>query len=187
MLQEAFMSHKTKKDWLEAGMKILVKSGAPNLTIERLCQNMEMTKGSFYHHFRGQKDYIEALLLYWHEVDTRQIMDGIQSREGTANPLDRILMILGSRSADTARSEIAIRAWGLQNEQVRTQVEKVDQERLLLLMDNFMGMGRERSQAELMAQMLYTMLVGCYSIIPPLETGILMSLYVEFKHAYHID
>jgi AcrR family transcriptional regulator len=181
------MSHKTQKDWLIAGMGIIVESGANELTIDRLCQVLGVTKGSFYHHFKNQYDFVEKLLVFWQDMDTRQIIEGIPLNNQFTNPVDGLINVLAGRSAESAHFEIAIRAWGLQDVKVRTYVEQIDGKRLLLLVDMFQKMGRDSARAELMAQILYTMLVGCYSIIPPIQIETLLLLYAEFKRAYQID
>jgi AcrR family transcriptional regulator len=178
------MAHKNKTDWLNAGLDILVKNGASQLTIERLCLGLCVTKGSFYHHFRGQQDYIDKLLVYWQNIDTLNILEGIKSQAKNAHPVDGLLTVLGNRPAETAQSEIAFRAWGLQDAGVRSEVEKIDRHRLNLLKEMFISLGKDEPHSELLAQMLYTMLVGCYSIIPPLETEKLLSMYAEFKRTF---
>ena len=43
----------TRREWLDAGLELLADEGAPAVTIERLTGKLGVTKGSYYHHFKG--------------------------------------------------------------------------------------------------------------------------------------
>ncbi|MFD1730239.1 TetR/AcrR family transcriptional regulator [Deinococcus malanensis] len=42
---------RTRGDWLDAGFALLREEGEHALNLERLCGQMSLTRGSFYHHF----------------------------------------------------------------------------------------------------------------------------------------
>jgi AcrR family transcriptional regulator len=180
------MSPKKQQDWLLAGMQLLVQFGAPGLSIERLCQALHVSKGSFYHHFKGVPDFNEKLLAYWQHLDTQTIKDQLQVPGPQGSPLDKLLFILASRPPEAAHAEIAIRAWAMQDPLVRACVAQVDADRLALLNGILHQMGYDPTQSSLMASMLYSMLVGCYSVIPPVAQERLAQLYTEFKRAFVI-
>jgi len=66
---------KGKEDWCKEGMDILNTDGFSKITIENLCSKLKVTKGSFYHHFGNMEAYIEALMQYWLEKHTRQLIE----------------------------------------------------------------------------------------------------------------
>ena len=69
------MARKTKRDWWIAGIQILTETGPSGLTIDNLCQQLEVTKGSFYHHFGGIEDFKERLLAYYEAEGTLDIIE----------------------------------------------------------------------------------------------------------------
>jgi AcrR family transcriptional regulator len=52
-------------DWVQAGFGIVAEDGLKALTIDRLCQRLGVTKGSFYWHFSDMKAYRAALIDSW--------------------------------------------------------------------------------------------------------------------------
>src|SRR5436190_89599 len=51
----------TADDWVQAGFAVLAESGPNALRIDRLCERLEVTKGSFYWHFTDLSAYRGAL------------------------------------------------------------------------------------------------------------------------------
>ncbi len=64
------MTRKTKLDWIEQGLAILAEESSPALTTEALTKRLDVTKGSFYHHFTNYEDYKLNLLSYFEQVQT---------------------------------------------------------------------------------------------------------------------
>jgi AcrR family transcriptional regulator len=65
-------------DWVDAGYAILAAEGMKALKIDRLCDRLGVTKGSFYWHFDGMPSYRTALIQAWGELrdeDRRHIDD----------------------------------------------------------------------------------------------------------------
>ena len=47
----------TSTDWLNAGQSLFIKDGRKSLAISALCKKLDVTKGSFYHHFKSMDGY----------------------------------------------------------------------------------------------------------------------------------
>ena len=56
---------RSKEDWLIVGIKTLAQDGVSGLTVDRMAQELRLTKGSFYHHFVNMADYEDQLIAYW--------------------------------------------------------------------------------------------------------------------------
>ncbi len=171
---------KTQRDWLEAGMQILVERGAPGLSIDALCNRLGVTKGSFYHHFAGQKDYKDALLAFWQQEDTQGVIAAMDAIQNSPSPLDRLIQVLAGRPAESAASELAIRAWALQDPSLRDPIRQVDAQRVDLMAGMLADSSHDEARARQLSRMLYAMLVGSYTIIPPIEKDAVLDLYREF-------
>lgn len=48
----------TKESMLEQAIQIINKRGYENVTVEQICEELGVTKGSFYHHFKSKTDLI---------------------------------------------------------------------------------------------------------------------------------
>ena len=83
--------------------------------------------------------------------------------------------------------EIAIRAWALQDEEVRLHLERTDRARLEIGQRWFQTVTNDEGKANLMARMLNSLLVGCYSVIPPVLGEELRELMGEFFRLYGLN
>lgn len=178
------MVRKTKQDWLEAGLTSLGSTGSPDLTIDQLTEYLGVTKGSFYHHFKNYQDYADQLLSFWEEYYTAEVIRLSETSQEPLAIIDNLIKNLLTRTSDP---EAAIRAWALQDETVRAHVAQIDLRRKLYLQQLFQDISGDGEQAHLMSNMLATMLIGCYSIIPRLSNHEVEQLYTEFKQLYKLS
>ena len=72
------LSMVTRTEWLDAGLELLADEGAPAVTIERLTGKLGVTKGSYYHHFKGAAGYRTALLEYFEAQFTTRLIDTVE-------------------------------------------------------------------------------------------------------------
>jgi AcrR family transcriptional regulator len=86
---------KTQHDWLQAGLRILATSGAPGLTIDSLTSALGVTKGSFYHHFKGFGEYKTALLEFCTATSTLELIEQTERQTSPAAKM-RFLSRAGS-------------------------------------------------------------------------------------------
>ena len=59
-----------KKQWFTTGLQIIKDEGVSRITIDNLCNLLEITKGAFYHHFKNIDGYIDALMAFWVKENT---------------------------------------------------------------------------------------------------------------------
>ena len=126
------MAQLSKRRWLEEGLALLEEAGAEALTIESLTSRLDVTKGSFYHHFTNYQDFKERLLSFWEEEGTLRIIHGAEQE---ASPADKLAWVLRAsfHPSHIHRLDVALRAWALQDEQVRVHQQRIDQLRLAYL------------------------------------------------------
>jgi AcrR family transcriptional regulator len=164
------MTHLVRTDWLAAGFEVLLNEGAVSLTLDTLTRKLNVTKGSFYHHFRNVEDYKNALLESWEQQYTTRVIAISEASSDPTQVFENFLSALASEIPDIER---CLRSWAFQDEQVRAYVQCVDEARVAQARVWFEKMGHDSTQAEWLARMLYALLIGCYSIIPPIEGEVL--------------
>jgi len=155
---------KSRQNWVDAGMDLLRQEGQQSLTIERLTQELGVTKGSFYHHFGNLANYRQALLNWWEEAFTHEPIR-IAWQENDARLRSQHLS-RAVRDLDHPL-ELAIRAWGLRDPEVARTVARVDLQGLECLTGLHRDQGHPR--AELVAYLEYTAFVGGQLIKPAPE------------------
>jgi AcrR family transcriptional regulator len=165
-------------DWLEAGLAILAGEGAPGLTIERLTERLGLSKGSFYHHFKGAAGFRTALLAQFEAQNTTRLIDTVERNPEAAPAVKlRRLLELVLTDADGPDLEIAVRAWALQDDEVRAMQERVDRTRTEYLEGLCRGLGGDPAEASKLARLLYLILIGAEQVVPGLPRDELRELY----------
>lgn len=133
-----------RRDWVEVGIEILSSRGVDAIRVEALAKQLNISKGSFYWHFKDRHDLLEAILVEW---ETRQ-SDWNTGGENTPNPVERWarLFELFSRPA-YARLEMAISSWARQDEKIALRVADADRKRIDYLSMVFREIGFTTNQA----------------------------------------
>jgi AcrR family transcriptional regulator len=167
---------RSKQDWINAGLQLLRTHGEHALTIERLCQTLEISKGSFYHHFGDLAGYQTALLEFWEQAFT---LHPIEMAWQHNDPVERAQIL-----AETVRQldhtlDLAFRAWGLHDSTINTTVQRVNQRRLEALTELHRIQGH--AHPEVLAQIEYAAFIGAQNLgliprLPHVETLLMRSL-----------
>ena len=117
------MKKLTRDDWIEAGLKTLDLEGYTAISGERLARRLNVTRGSFYHHFRSREDFIRALLSTWEEDYTARMLEYAAQGQGPVDVLRRYMHIAADKQPNR---EVAIRAWALHDPLVAEYQVRVD-------------------------------------------------------------
>lgn len=67
-----------KKQWFIMGLQIIENEGVSKITIDNLCNLLEITKGAFYHHFKNIDGYIDALMAFWVKENTLNFIEDVE-------------------------------------------------------------------------------------------------------------
>ncbi|MEM7343468.1 MAG: TetR/AcrR family transcriptional regulator [Chloroflexota bacterium] len=169
------MARKTKRDWFMAGLELLTELGSGSVKIDYLTKRLGVTKGSFYHHFNNHQDYKTQLLDFIMEEGTLQIIELTNQAETPEGKLNKLLEVT---SGHPPTLEIALRAWALQDPEVRHHQTTIDQQRIAYVQDIFTEMGHDTPQALQMARVLYAVYIGCHQILPPIQKEDLEDCYL---------
>jgi AcrR family transcriptional regulator len=175
---------RSKKDWLEAGLKVLGETGVVGLTIERLLGELGVTKGSFYHHFENVEAFHKQLIVFWADQYISTSAETPDEPEELVALLDGVMQ---TGFGAVTGPEIAIRAWPQQDEMVRIVVEEVDALRQAFVLKVFKSVTSNGRQARLMTDMLSTMLVGSIMVLPRIPPDRVLAMYEEFKRLYSLE
>jgi TetR/AcrR family transcriptional regulator, transcriptional repressor for nem operon len=81
--------HESKTKLLDAAMNVIRAKGYTATRIEDVCEAAGLTKGSFFHHFKGKEDLALAAAEHWDEVSGQAFASA--PYRALADPLDRLL------------------------------------------------------------------------------------------------
>ena len=175
------MTRRSKYDWLESGLAVLGRDGLDALTIDRMALELGLTKGSFYHHFKNAADFEEQLLAYW--ANQYLATSGARAVEAPAR-LALLDTLMEETFTPITEPEMAIRMWAARDARARPYVEKIDRFRRQFLLEVFRSLPAGEAEAQLMADMLYTITIGSLTTLPRVPPGRVLELYQEFKRLY---
>ncbi len=146
----------TPRDWLEAGQSLLRRGGLRALKLRPLAEELKVSTGSFYHHFRDFDDYQGKLAAYFAEDQVSDLIAALE--RATPDPIGRI-RLLGQtvRRRGSSRIAVAMRAWAESDSRARIAVERHDELMLDFLARSLMEIGFSREEAEVRAYGLITL------------------------------
>lgn len=80
----------TRQEMMTEAIKLFIKLGYENVSIDMICKHFGVTRGSFYHHFKN-KDH---LLFSWidYMIDTQKTMYQEDETKSAANNLRHLVM-----------------------------------------------------------------------------------------------
>lgn len=159
----------SRSEWLETGLAVLSEEGPNGLRIDRLCRRLDVSKGSFHHHFAGAADFKRALLATY-ETRVVDALDQAIDKSTGATPRDALAgltaAITDSESFYRPDLEVAMRAWAVSDPQVRAVQERVDQRRLQSLQAIWSKMVDDPEVAYIAALVPYLVGIGA-SLVQP--------------------
>lgn len=147
----------SKSSWLQHGLETLAVKGFEALKAEPMAKALNVSRGSFYWHFKDIRDFRQAILELWRERATLQVIQATDE----SHPAQSRLMALVHRSFDADHHlEAAIRAWAAQNKEAAEVAQSVDVERISYLADVLVSEGVTLAKAKHRAMFIYWAYLG---------------------------
>ncbi len=147
------MARVSKENWIIAALDLLAEKGIEHVRVEPIAQNLKITKGSFYHHFKNRSDLHFQMLGYW---ENRQF-DYLNQLKATpySTPKEELRSLFLYIMKKDVRHDIAIRHWSVTQEEVRVSINRIDQHRLDYCASIFHKMGFKAVDKIARAQFVY--------------------------------
>jgi AcrR family transcriptional regulator len=140
-------------DWIERALGLLMAEGVGAIKINRLCQELGVTKGSFYWHFEDIDAFIGAIAERWC-AETRLVLSGLAELEKLP-PLERIrAMALRLTDERAWTVERALREWAHTDARVAQVIVESDQFVFALVQAALVELGHSERDARLRAGLL---------------------------------
>lgn len=135
-------------DWLEGALEALAQKGPEAISIQRLCDYLGVSRGSFYWHFKSRDSFLEKLGAFWLDKTTNAIASAAMEFEGS--PADKLLFLAHHIiDKDATRYDIPIRAWAEIHPIVATAVRRADRARYKVVRKLFAAIGFSGEELEM--------------------------------------
>lgn len=150
------------EQWFAAARDILVTEGVEAIRIDKLCQSLEVTKGSFYWHFASRAAFLGDFLQHWRKGATLAVIENLSGQGLDPQRRLHTLLTLPQRPNAPAAAlvEQSIRSWARQEALAREALNEVDQIRLTFIREMLEELGFDRTEAEERARMAYAYMLG---------------------------
>lgn len=148
----------TREDWIHAAQRVLVKSGVDAVRVDTLAKELNITRGSFYYHFKSRNDLLDAILASWRARATENII--LQLRNAGSSAAKQLAHLLelpfhGKSAEEAAAIELGIRAWARRDDQARQAINEVDRHRLAHMEGLLIQYGLDEVEAHDRAYLIY--------------------------------
>jgi AcrR family transcriptional regulator len=164
-----------REAYFNAAFKILDTVGFQDLSVDTLCAELGVTRGSFYHHFASWPEFVEALMEAW-EHTVAELLD----RWVSIDPMVALGEGLAVISRYPIQAESAIRAWGWANPTVAQAARRWDLAREAFGRDWFETFVHDPERARVLAHMATAMVVGMLNLQRPMDLDLVMKVLGEF-------
>ncbi|MBU4567366.1 MAG: TetR/AcrR family transcriptional regulator [Alphaproteobacteria bacterium] len=154
----------TKAEWIACGLDTLSREGASALKVGPLAVKLNVSRGSFYWHFKDIAAYRANLLARWLEQSTDQVIETLEGEPDAPDRLKRLMRRAFNRQSPPER---AIRAWALQDGEVASAVASVDARRVGYIGVLLRSAGVSPAKAASRAAFVYWAYLGQAAIVGP--------------------
>ncbi len=178
------MERLTVDDYFREALAVLGEQGNQAMTIASMCDRLDVTKGSFYHHFGGMPGFVEQLLAYWEREHSERL---IAISRAQPDPTLRILGLTELAVHLPHASESAIRAWGRSNPDVAEVTARVDKRRERHVVDAIAALGIDRPRSRLLGRIAIDLLIGIQVREVPPEPKRVRQMFEEINKLVFLE
>lgn len=154
------MSKLSRKHWIDAALDALAEGGAGAVAVEPLAARLGVTKGSFYWHFGGRDDLLEAALATWESEQT----DAFIARLDAIEDPRRRLAEWGSRVFGKEKALLAALHAAADHPVVAPVLRRVTERRIDYLVGILREAGIPPATARRRGRLLYSADIGAFEV-----------------------
>ena len=161
------MSQPSKKSfdrdsWLKKALDVLFSHGISHVKVEVLARELDVTKGSFYWHFKNRDDLLHGMVDWWRDQQI-QFLTRLDDQR-IDDPAGLIKAVIAfTHHTDDSRHDVAMREFARFDAYAAKAVAEVDQRRIDYLATLFRAAKFSEAEAVLRARALYFYQVGEYT------------------------
>jgi AcrR family transcriptional regulator len=167
-MEKELASKLGRQDWLTISIQTLIEKGIEAVKIDPLAKLLNVTRGSFYWHFKSRDDLLVEILREWETRNTKSVITQIEKLDSSPN--SKLLSLLEIAAQDDNRLEKAIRTWSVNDSRAETAINQVDRQRLDYLQKLFLQLGFSETDAKVRAQIVYSVRLGWFVMALPSQS-----------------
>src|ERR1700722_7470183 len=144
-------------DWVSAATVRFTEQGIDAVRVELLARDLNVSKDSFYWHFRGRQDLLEKLLDDWE----RSELLWFETEDGFASAPRRWARYIERAAApQRVRMDVALRAWAYRDERVARRLAAVERKQTMCIANVLRDIGFQGRSAEMWSEIVHMVCLG---------------------------
>ncbi len=172
------MAALTRDDYFEAALEVIARDGVGALTIARLCERLDVTIGSFYHHFKGSRQFLQSFYAWWETEHAFHLVDRARLEP---DPLARLALLKKLAAGLPHGAEAAIRTWSTSHPDAAAAQRRVDEARVAVVHDTLRQLGLPPGRARTLAVTAVSVLVGAQQTGHAGNAALLRKIFDELE------
>lgn len=145
-------------DWERAALELIAEKGVKGLAVEPLARRLDITKGSFYWHFKDRNALLAATLKRWEDHDTRNLNKSLGNGD---NPGQQLVSFFRRVVEEGLTHEVYRELCAAANDPtVAPVIRRVTKRRMTQITGAFRKMGMSIEDAEYRARLAYSAYLG---------------------------
>ena len=152
----------SRDDWVETALAIFAEKGIDAVRVEPLAQSLNVTKGSFYWHFKNRHELHQAIIDHWAERCSTALARCFDEKNDIIDVVLNVFAMWMQDEPFSPKLDAAMRDWAHRSTAVRKALKRADNDRVEALAAAFQRAGFEGDQALVRARVLYYTQLGYY-------------------------
>lgn len=148
--------------WISEAIRIFIAEGIEAVRVLRLANVLNVTRGSFYWHFKDRADLLNCISDYWVETNINKISLALNSGDTLHECLLAVLERWVLEIDFSPRLDMAMRHWAQINPNIDKKVREADLKTIQSFKGIFEKFGYPAEEAFIRGRNLYMMQVGYY-------------------------
>ena len=175
------MAKVSKQDWIERAIALLAAGGYKAVTLDALLNELGVSHGSFYHHFKNRKALTEAMLAHWEQSMTVDIVQASGKISELSQRVDSLIDMGQSLFELQTPLENAIRNWAQSDELVKATMQRVDHLRRQHCQELAGLVVADKQRARILGDLVHAAFVGSQQCLPAYTADETKAIYRELQ------
>ncbi len=153
-----------RSDWIKAALEMLIADGIDAVQITTLSKNLGVTRGSFYWHFENRDALLAALIAEWRAKNSGTMTAALEMSASLQDAILDLFAVWVDHEKFDPSLDQAVRDWARRSSDVRSIVEKEDENRVVAIAAMFERFGFEETEAFIRARVIYFTQLSYYAL-----------------------
>lgn len=140
----------SSQDWVREAIKVLLSRGVDEVKVDRLAKSLQITRGSFYWHFKSREELLERVLEFWdtrHEAFLEEWASEVDGQPGLRLWKLMNLWVRRDKRVYFPEWQAALQAWAKKSPEVAAMYRRQERAQVEALTRMFAKLGYDDVEA----------------------------------------